>query len=150
MSEIGKVFYMIQRSWVQTPVRSNFKCVVHVSQISTNNLLLRKQLCPGLLVFVYHLLSKLGHSHVLMKFCAEKNAMGFLFTGVHLMHRSKVGSTVAGCIGAHLARGKVKSVEHVLSMCGQCWLQQNTWHEIYSRVLTISRVLAFFFFFFFI
>ena len=26
-----------------------------------------------------------------------------------------VGSLVAGCIGAHLARGKVKSVEHALS-----------------------------------
>ena len=33
----------------------------------------------------------------------------------YLVHRYKVGSTVAGCIGAHLARGKVKSVEHVLS-----------------------------------
>ena len=32
-----------------------------------------------------------------------------------LVHRSKVGSIVAGCIGAHLARGKVKSVEHALS-----------------------------------
>ena len=32
-----------------------------------------------------------------------------------LVHRSKVGSTVAGCIGAHLERGKVMSVEHVLS-----------------------------------
>ena len=28
----------------------------------------------------------------------------------YLVHRSKVGSIVAGCIGAHLARGKVKSV----------------------------------------
>ena len=33
----------------------------------------------------------------------------------YLVHRSKVGSIVAGCIGAHLARGKVKSVEHELS-----------------------------------
>ena len=33
----------------------------------------------------------------------------------YLVHRSKVGSSVAGCIGAHLARGKVKSVEHALS-----------------------------------
>ena len=33
----------------------------------------------------------------------------------YLMHRSQVGSIVAGCIGAHLARGKVKSVEHALS-----------------------------------
>ena len=33
----------------------------------------------------------------------------------NLVHRSKVGSIVAGCIGAHLARGKVKSVEHALS-----------------------------------
>ena len=32
-----------------------------------------------------------------------------------LVHRSKVGSIIAGCIGAHLARGKVKSVEHALS-----------------------------------
>ena len=32
-----------------------------------------------------------------------------------LVHRSKVRSIVAGCIGAHLARGKVKSVEHALS-----------------------------------
>ena len=31
------------------------------------------------------------------------------------VHRSKVGSIVAGCIGAHLARGKVKSVEDALS-----------------------------------
>ena len=30
------------------------------------------------------------------------------------MHRSKVGSIVAGCIGTYLARGKVKSVEHAL------------------------------------
>ena len=30
----------------------------------------------------------------------------------YLVHRSKVGSIVAGCIGA---RGKVKSVEHALS-----------------------------------
>ena len=28
----------------------------------------------------------------------------------YLVHRSKVGSIVAGCIGAHHARGKVKSV----------------------------------------
>ena len=33
----------------------------------------------------------------------------------YLVHRSKVGSIVAGCIGAHLARGKVKSIEHALS-----------------------------------
>ena len=33
----------------------------------------------------------------------------------YLVYRSKVGSIVAGCIGAHLARGKVKSVEHALS-----------------------------------
>ena len=33
----------------------------------------------------------------------------------HLVHRSKVGSIVAGCIGAHLTRGKVKSVEHDVS-----------------------------------
>ena len=33
----------------------------------------------------------------------------------YLVHRSKVGSIVAGCIGAHLARRKVKSVEHALS-----------------------------------
>ena len=33
----------------------------------------------------------------------------------YLVHRSKVGSKVAGCIGTHLARGKVKSVEHALS-----------------------------------
>ena len=33
----------------------------------------------------------------------------------YLVHRSKVGSIVAGCIGAQLARGKVKSVEHMLS-----------------------------------
>ena len=33
----------------------------------------------------------------------------------YLVHRSKVRSTVAGCIGTHLARGKVKFVEHVFS-----------------------------------
>ena len=33
----------------------------------------------------------------------------------YLVHRSKVGSIVAGCIGTHLERGKVMSVEHVLS-----------------------------------
>ena len=33
----------------------------------------------------------------------------------YLVHRSKVGSIVAGCIGTHPARGKVKCVEHVLS-----------------------------------
>ena len=33
----------------------------------------------------------------------------------YLVHRSKVGSIIAGCVGAHLARGKVKSVEFVLS-----------------------------------
>ena len=32
-----------------------------------------------------------------------------------LVYRSKVGSIDAGCIGAHLARGKVMSVEHALS-----------------------------------
>ena len=32
-----------------------------------------------------------------------------------MVHRSKVGSTVASFTGAHLARGKIKSVEHVLS-----------------------------------
>ena len=30
----------------------------------------------------------------------------------YLVHIFKVGSIVAGCIGAHFARGKVKSVEH--------------------------------------
>ena len=33
----------------------------------------------------------------------------------YLVHRSKVGSMAAGCTGAHLARGKVKFVEHALS-----------------------------------
>ena len=33
----------------------------------------------------------------------------------YLVHRSKVGSIVAGCIGANLSRGKIKFVEHVLS-----------------------------------
>ena len=33
----------------------------------------------------------------------------------YLVHRSKVGSIFTGCIGAHLARGKVESVEHALS-----------------------------------
>ena len=33
----------------------------------------------------------------------------------YLVQVSKVGSNVAGCIGAHLARGKAKSVEHVMS-----------------------------------
>ena len=33
----------------------------------------------------------------------------------YLVHKSKVESIAAGCIGAHLARGKVKSVEHALS-----------------------------------
>ena len=33
----------------------------------------------------------------------------------YLVHRSKVGSIVAGCIGAHLAKGKVRSVGHALS-----------------------------------
>ena len=32
----------------------------------------------------------------------------------YLVHRSKFESIVAGYIGAHLARGKVKSVEHAL------------------------------------
>ena len=30
----------------------------------------------------------------------------------YLVHRSIVRSIVPGCIGAHLAKGKVKSVEH--------------------------------------
>ena len=30
----------------------------------------------------------------------------------YLVHRSKLVAIVAGCIGAHLARGKVKFVEH--------------------------------------
>ena len=34
---------------------------------------------------------------------------------MYLVRRSKVGSIVAGCIGAHLPRGKVRSGEHVLS-----------------------------------
>ena len=33
----------------------------------------------------------------------------------YLVHRSKVRSIVAGCIGAHLERGKIKSVEQALS-----------------------------------
>ena len=33
----------------------------------------------------------------------------------YLVHRSNVGSIVAGCIGTHRARGKVKSVEHAFS-----------------------------------
>ena len=33
----------------------------------------------------------------------------------YVVHISKVGSMLAGCTGAHLARGKVKSVEHALS-----------------------------------
>ena len=33
----------------------------------------------------------------------------------YLVHRSKVGSISAGCNGAHLARGKVKWVEHTSS-----------------------------------
>ena len=33
----------------------------------------------------------------------------------HLVHKVKVGSTVAGRTDAHSAREKVKSVEHVLS-----------------------------------
>ena len=33
----------------------------------------------------------------------------------YLVERSKVGSIIACCIGAHLAMGKVKSVEHTLS-----------------------------------
>ena len=33
----------------------------------------------------------------------------------YLVHRSKVGSIVAGCIGAYLEMRKVKSVEHALS-----------------------------------
>ena len=33
----------------------------------------------------------------------------------YLVHRSKVGSIVAGYIGGHFAWGKVKSVEHALS-----------------------------------
>ena len=33
----------------------------------------------------------------------------------YLVHRSNIESIVAGCNGAHLARGKVKSVEHALS-----------------------------------
>ena len=33
----------------------------------------------------------------------------------YLVHRPKVGSIVVGCISAHLASGKVKSVEHPLS-----------------------------------
>ena len=32
----------------------------------------------------------------------------------YLVHRCKVGSIVADCIDVHLARGKVKSVEHAL------------------------------------
>ena len=49
----------------------------------------------------------------------------------YMVHRSKVGSIVAGCMGAHLARGKVKSVEHMLS-----WSLDNyvylylQWHSI--------------------
>ena len=33
----------------------------------------------------------------------------------YLVHKSKVGTIAAGCIGAHLTRGKVKSVEYALS-----------------------------------
>ena len=33
----------------------------------------------------------------------------------YLVHRCKVGSIVAGCIGVHLCQGKVQSVEDALS-----------------------------------
>ena len=37
----------------------------------------------------------------------------------YLVHRSKVGSIVAGCIGAHLARGKVKGLLNM--SCNGVW-----------------------------
>ena len=43
------------------------------------------------------------------------HCLGPLSRNGYLVHRSKVGSIVAGCIGAHLAREKVKSAEHALS-----------------------------------
>ena len=43
------------------------------------------------------------------------HCLGPLSSNGYLVHRSKVGSIIAGCISAHLARGKVKSVKHALS-----------------------------------
>ena len=51
---------------------------------------------------------------VLGKLCIP-HCLGPSSRNGYLVHRSKVGSIVAGCIDAHLARVKVKSVEHVLS-----------------------------------
>ena len=55
--------------------------------------------------------------------CAEmwvklhiSHCLGPLSRNGYLVHKSKVGSIVAGCIGAHLARIKLKSVEHVHSL----------------------------------
>ena len=53
----------------------------------------------------------------------------------YLVHRSKVGSIVAGCIGAHLARGKVKSVEHVLS-----WTLYSCLYLYCSNAYRVTRV----------
>ena len=55
----------------------------------------------------------------------------------YLVHRSKVGSIVAGCIGAHLARGKVKSVEHALS-----WSLDNHLYLFFTFVLIVHNVLS--------
>ena len=43
-----------------------------------------------------------------------EHCLGPFINSYCLVHRSKVGSIVAGCIDAHLARGKVMSVEHAL------------------------------------
>ena len=51
---------------------------------------------------------------VLGKLCIQ-HRLGPPTCNGYLVHRSKVGSIVAGCIGAYLARGKVESVEHVSS-----------------------------------
>ena len=41
------------------------------------------------------------------------HCLGSLTCNGYLVHRFKVGSIVAGCIGADLARGKVSSEEHM-------------------------------------
>ena len=56
----------------------------------------------------------------------------------YLVHSYKVGSIVAGCIGAHLAREKVKSVEHALPWS----LWNHSGAEVLNRLAAVHRIQA--------
>ena len=56
----------------------------------------------------------------------------------YLVHRSKVGSIVAGCIGSHLIRGNVKSVEQAWTLNNYLYLYLYT-----TYIIVVIRWLKF-------